>query len=345
MNTKEVISSLFTRKRKNLSNINELNKSPNVIINYNLPIGDYLSLSPVIDAILYKWHSANIYIICSNNTLCLVKSDPRVKPLCFPDKKRAWQYPSYCKKVASNVGDIDLLIEPCKLNRSFRSLIGYCLQPHLTIGLYWDKYKSIAQPIHLNPELRLTQLSKPKMYCKMLQDYGFDVISNSYKVYENNESRRTVERYLNENNIQSYIIINPFASTIKRTLNLSQVKNIIVKLNKTNKSIILLIPPYIENSQVWKNLDNNIICPPINNIMDSVSYVKNSTLVISVDTSIVHIASSFNKPTIALYREQDLAKSCWLPTADQHETFSLTVEPELILETVNQLYNTKTYQS
>ncbi|WP_376708397.1 glycosyltransferase family 9 protein [Shewanella surugensis] len=163
-----------------------------------------------------------------------------------------------------------------------------------------------------------------------MQGYGFKIIDDNYRVYEKDESKQKIKLYLRQHNVQSYLIINPFASTTKRTLPFIQVQKIVKSTHQLYAHIILLIPPYVDNIQEWKNIDNTILCPPINSIMDSVSYIRNCSMVLSVDTSIVHIASAFNKPIVGLYREQDLTTSCWLPTSTQQIVLSLHSSPEQI---------------
>ena len=53
-------------------------------------------------------------------------------------------------------------------------------------------------------------------------------------------------------------------------------------------------------------------------IIDVVSVIKESSMVVTPDTSIVHIATAFQKPTIAIYREDKIGEdniTMWGPNS------------------------------
>ncbi|MGI2122256.1 glycosyltransferase family 9 protein [Shewanella baltica] len=339
MNIKEFFSNFFTKYTGELTSINEIKFNPNVILNANLQIGDYISISPIIDAVIQKWSDSKIYVICSGVDYDVVKCDPRVIAIKYPPKKHSWKYYRHSKKIAKDIGDVDLLIEPCKLNRSYRSIIGFLFKPKLTIGLYWDKYSCISKPILASDIFRFHSISKPKMFSLMMNSYGFISIEDNYKLFENEESKSKMSKYLEDNEISNYLVINPFASTYKRTLSLESVRIILSFLEEKFSHILILIPPYIKNIEEWRALGGNIHFPPIDNFMDSVSLVRNASVVLSVDTSIVHVSSAFDKPIVALFRGQDIKTSNWLPRSTFHSVLEIDMAGEEIASQLISLRN------
>ncbi|ASK71100.1 MULTISPECIES: glycosyltransferase family 9 protein [Shewanella] len=330
MNIKEFFSNFFTKYTNEFTKIDEIKCNPNVIVNANLQIGDYISISPIIDAVIYRWPASKIYVVCSSVDYDLVKCDPRVIAIKYPPKKQSWKYYRHSKMLSREIGSIDLLIEPCKLNRSYRSIIGFLFKPKLTIGLYWDKYSCISKPVINRDILRTTSISKPRMFSLMMESYGFVAINDNYKLFESDRSITKVEGYLIKHKISDYLVVNPFASTYKRTLSLEAVRVILSHLEDNFENILILIPPYIKNLNEWKSLDGNIYFPTIENFMDSVSFVRRSSIVLSVDTSIVHVSSAFDKPIVALFREQDIQTSNWLPRSKRHSVLNMNASGEKI---------------
>ncbi|MBF4249092.1 lipopolysaccharide heptosyltransferase family protein, partial [Vibrio anguillarum] len=51
-------------------------------------------------------------------------------------------------------------------------------------------------------------------------------------------------------------------------------------------------------------------------IYDAIAIVDKAKLVVSVDTSIVHVASGFNKPQIAIYKQDKVNFSNWHPNSE-----------------------------
>ena len=76
------------------------------------------------------------------------------------------------------------------------------------------------------------------------------------------------------------------------------------------QTVILSTHEYLENKQALENEFNHVIpSPPTATIFDVGYLVKHMHILVTPDTSLVHIASCFNTPIVALYRlERDLKK-------------------------------------
>ncbi|MGL5050473.1 MAG: glycosyltransferase family 9 protein, partial [Fusobacteriaceae bacterium] len=108
-----------------------------------------------------------------------------------------------------------------------------------------------------------------------------------------------------KNSIKSGVVLNPYGASKHKHFNFETLKFIIEVLNSIKKDVTLIYSPdkYKElldfvnqNKQLKVNLIQNI-----KSILDSSEIIKNSEAVITPDTSIVHIASAFNKKIISVY--------------------------------------------
>ncbi|GAD29472.1 hypothetical protein PLEI_1122 [Photobacterium leiognathi lrivu.4.1] len=89
----------FLNNRKNeLKSINEVTTSPMVIIDATFQIGDYLSISPIIEAVINKWPTARIIVLCTTRNADVVHNDERVECFVLPPKEQWYKYPKMLNK-------------------------------------------------------------------------------------------------------------------------------------------------------------------------------------------------------------------------------------------------------
>ncbi|KJG40172.1 glycosyltransferase family 9 protein [Photobacterium angustum] len=302
----------FLNNRKNeLKSIDEVPSSPMVIINATFQIGDYLSISPIIEAVKNKWHTAKIVVLCTTKNQDVVYNDERVECFVLPPKEQWYKYPKILSKFQEKV---DLLIEPAALDRAHRCIIGYTLKPKLTICLHQEA-KCVLPTI---TEIARDNISQAQVSANMMLSYGFEKVDGTFKVYENKITKIKTEQYLDSNNISDFIVLNPFASSSERSLNIEKSIGILTKVKERNINSVLLLPSYISNLKEWQDeLKNVCHVITVSSINESLTIIKNSNGVISVDTSIVHIASSYNKPTIGIYTHAGIKVINWMPQSDK----------------------------
>ncbi|KJF80394.1 hypothetical protein UA31_17730 [Photobacterium angustum] len=95
----------FLNNRKNeLKSIDEVPSSPMVIINATFQIGDYLSISPIIEAVKNKWHTAKIVVLCTTKNQDVVYNDERVECFVLPPKEQWYKYPKILSKFQEKSG-------------------------------------------------------------------------------------------------------------------------------------------------------------------------------------------------------------------------------------------------
>jgi len=102
-------------------------------------------------------------------------------------------------------------------------------------------------------------------------------------------------------NNKKVVVLNPFGSSVARLLSNKQVHIICNLLSAKYKTIVI----GEENRSKQLSLPESVAVFNSASILDVVPLIELSDLVISVDTSIVHIATCFNKNTIAFYADSD----------------------------------------
>lgn len=134
-----------------------------------------------------------------------------------------------------------------------------------------------------------------KRYGAYLKRLGIDSFEKKYDIYLADQ-----EKY------EEYdVVLNPYGASKHKHFNQDTLTYIIELLNKLGRKVILIYSP-----DKYEELDKFIKGNPhlkaelavdIKGILDSAEIIKKSQLVITPDTSIVHIASAFDKKIISVY--------------------------------------------
>ena len=144
-----------------------------------------------------------------------------------------------------------------------------------------------------------------KRFCSVLEFLGVNNIDTSYEITIPNHIKNKIEYEIR--NDYPIAILNPFAASKHRSFNMETIKNILDLMLTYTKCNIYIIGEskyscYIEEI-VKKYGKKRVIYLRLNNILEVAFLIKKSQLVITPDTSIVHIASAFKVRQIDIYRQ------------------------------------------
>ncbi|WP_167350283.1 glycosyltransferase family 9 protein, partial [Buttiauxella noackiae] len=136
-------------------------------------------------------------------------------------------------------------------------------------------------------------------YSLLMENMKFKGYSIDYDLYIPDNINTQVLNYLEELPGKYNIIINPFTASDKRDLSDSQLQDLVNKLHKKYNQVNILViglPERIKNISL-----QGIFIHPNMSIYSAMSLIYHANLIISPDTSIVHIAAAWKKPLVALY--------------------------------------------
>jgi len=140
--------------------------------------------------------------------------------------------------------------------------------------------------------------------------------------------KNVIDEYIipvTKKNIHDYdITFNPFASRMDKSLPIGKSINILRLLlgQFPNKTIGILSTTRTRKiaQDIVKRIDNkNVsVIRNVNSFYDAINVIDSSIIVISVDTSIVHIAAGLNKKLIAIYYMPGKMFNSWLPKESKY---------------------------
>ena len=173
----------------------------------------------------------------------------------------------------------------------------------INVGYNKDDYKIYNKNIKQNNTLKMIEI-----YRQMLESVNIKVKDTKYDVPISEESEKNVDEFLKENNATEKIIaLNFFGASRGRKINEENALIIIKRLTEMydkHKIIILDSPNDRETIyNILKKADNKnvLFFEKSQTILDSISIIKRSNLIVSLDTSILHIAEGLNKKIMAFY--------------------------------------------
>lgn len=168
----------------------------------------------------------------------------------------------------------------------------------------------------------------------------------------------------NKSNVNSYdIVFNPFASRVDKSLSIVKSVEILHAIIKHYPKSTIGVMSSPETNEIADNISNRVnnnavsTIKNINTYYDAVDAINKSNVTISVDTSLVHIASGLNKKLISIYYQPGKQFNPWLPkkSPNTEVIFSQGVElykqkdmdnfnTNSVIEAINRLHNVEKYR-
>ena len=290
-------------------------------------IGDMIITTPVFRELKNLYPDINIFVLASKVNKGVLLNNPHIDEVFT------------CKK--NNIlSDILLLI---KLRRK---QIDVCIEfdhsviPHAILRIKAIKPKKVISVSKdgrygvEGSELKLYDIFTEKLtdmhFCDIwlntIKPFGVKPKSNKYDLYITNEQETTAKKFLIHYHNKSLIGINLQGAVKGKNIQLLKFKQIIEGLYQANNNIQIIILSSPERFQfIYKivsdmDLKYAISSYKTNTILDAAALIKQLDLVISPDTSIVHIASAFNIPVVSIHEDNPNSYKLFAPKSDYSRT-------------------------
>jgi ADP-heptose:LPS heptosyltransferase len=286
---------LDSRKKEKEINFEDIKKM--LFIRYDGKIGDYMVSSFVYREIKKQRPDIQIDVVGISKNEPLFLKNKNINNF-YRLKKTKYRYlcPLGKKLRALNY---DVMIDPTEVLKNKDLYFIRKINAKINYGYAKENYKIFNKNIEKNSE------HMQAVYKKILENLGFKNIEISYDIPEDSGSNSRVSEFLEENNVKDLIAVNLFGAGKTRKLNLVKSLELLEKLRKSYPGyrIILLDSPR-DREDLHKVIEASKNILYYNNsetIFDSIAIIKKSEIVVSPDTSIVHIGVGLKKKVIAFY--------------------------------------------
>lgn len=285
---------IFFLRKKGSFKSNTINK---VLILRNDYIGDMVVTTPFIR---YLFHAGyEVYVSSRKNSLDILIGNPYIKDCFLYDDKNFRTLIRSLKNIRKQ--HFDLAIDARFHRRLDLTHLFFCCFVKTSHLLSYNKSNiksfNITLPYY---KVNLHVTNQLKYYLDNL-NIKYDLFN--YDIFIDHEKDNYVQGIIdNFNNQQKkFVVINPYGGSNYRCLSNDQIEKIcnLFKCSYSQYKIIIIGQPNRLNTLCI----DEIIKFQSQSITDVIPLIKKADLVISVDTSIVHIASAFSIKCISIYME------------------------------------------
>ena len=270
-----------------------------LFLRYDGKIGDMIVNSLMFREIKKVYPDIRIGVIARGAAIDIIKDNPNVDKIYeyYKDRKKI-------KDLALKIKEekYDLLIDFSEMLRVNQMMLINLCGARINIGLDRKDWELFDLSIESGKDFKWTE-HITKRYLAYLIKLGLkkENINISYDIYLKDEKKYEV--FFNEIKESKKLILNPYGASKHKSFNIETLENIITYLKDKDIAIILTYfgDKYKELEFLEKKYKYVYIPKKIESILDTAILIKKSDYVISPDTSIVHIASAFNKKMITVY--------------------------------------------
>ncbi|BEC45431.1 hypothetical protein VEE53_09290 [Escherichia coli] len=301
-----------------------IEKTEFVVIHIPDQIGDAMAIFPVIRALeLHKIKHLLIVTSTINlevfNALKLEKTKLTLVTMTMQDHATLKEIKDLAKNITQQYGTPDLCIEAMR-KKNLKTMIFISQLKAKTnfqvVGLTMKCYSPLCKNAsRMDQNLRAPV---PMTWAFMMREAGFPAVR---PIYELPLSEDVLDEVREETrSLGSYIALNLEGSSQERTFSLSIAENLIAKIqSETDIPIVIVHGPKGEDkARVLVDCYNNVYRLSLSpSIKRSAAIIKDAYIAITPDTSILHMASAYNTPVVAIYADY---KTRWPAMADVSES-------------------------
>ena len=284
-----------------------IEKTDFVVIHIPDQIGDAMAIFPVIRALeLHKIKHLLIVTSTINlevfNALKLEQTKLTLVTMTMQDHATLKEIKDLAKNITLQYGTPDLCIEAMR-KKNLKTMIFISQLKAKTnfqvVGLTMKCYSPLCKNASRMDQNLRTPV--PMTWAFMMREAGFPAVRSIYELPLSDDVLDEVREEMRS--LGSYIALNLDGSSQERTFSLSIAENLIAKIQSETDIPIVIVYVY------------RLSLSP--SIKRSAAIIKDAYIAITPDTSILHMASAYNTPVVAIYADY---KTRWPAMADVSES-------------------------
>lgn len=264
-------------------------------------IGDMILLTPVINTISTNFPLCEIEVIASTKNHSVLVDNPAVSKIHIFDKNpiKLFSLIHQIKKIHYNI-----YIDPKDHHSSEGLFLAKSINADTKIGFNSNGETVFDKCIKSDQEnAEIHSISRNLQVARL----AFPSLLPTFRpvLYYSDEIKQYTQKFLEPFKGQSLVLVNLSSGSEIRKFSIQKWIDIISKILSEQFQIILLFTEQDKN--IGNALQEQFSLPafPSRSINDVFALIDNMSMVISPDTSIVHIASAYNKPLLAFYNRND----------------------------------------
>ena len=282
-----------------------------LFLRYDGKIGDMVVNSLMFREIKKVYPNIKIGVVAKGAAIDIIKDNPNVDKIYeyYKDRKKIKDLALKIKEERYN-----LLIDFSEMLRVNQMMLINLCGARFNIGIEKEDWNLFD--ISLNVKDYNKHISA--LYIKILKFLGINNINSSYDVFSSDYLLKS----LNLEN-KKYCIFNPYAASKHRSFSNENIEKISKIILEKDYEILILIGDKDKIRELKKlniSKENKVKVIETKGMLEVAELIKGADLVISPDTSIVHLARAFDKKMICIYRKElgkeDKNSILWGPNSE-----------------------------
>ena len=328
MKSKKIIKACLLRlltKKKNLPF--NLQKSKRVLILKYDRIGDMVVTTPIFRELKVAYPNISISVLASEENKDVIRYNPYVDKIYTNYKNSILKDLPTLLKLRKKSFDVCIELEHSVIPHAiFRLKI---INPKKIISIHKDgRYGVKGSELELYDYF--TEKDKKSHFGKIWLDtlifFGITPSSNKYDFFLSNTERDRAKSFVSSMGDKIKIGINIEGSFPEKSIQKKELEEICKGLFSHCRDIVIVIlasPNKVSNKKkMVSELGLDFVIPSYTTetIIDVAALVEQLDLIITPDTSIVHIASAFDKPIVSIHENNKDSYRLWRPTSLLNKT-------------------------
>ena len=324
INLKAYLLKLLTKKNFFLFDIKD---SKSVLILKYDRIGDMIVSTPIFRELKLAYPNISISVLASKENRDVIKYNPYVDKIYTNYKNQIFNDLPTLLKLRKKNFDVCIELDHSVIPHAILRL--KILNPKKIISIHKDgRYgvKGVDLKIYDYFTKKDTKSHFGKIWLETLIFFGISPSSYSYDLFLGNIEKEKAKNFAISLGKRIKIGINMEGSFPEKSIQKEELEKICVGLhnNFNNIKIVILTSPdkLLEKKKLISELGLDFVIPSYNTktIIDAAALIERLDLIITPDTSIVHIAASFDKPVVSIHENNKYSFRLWAPTSTLSKT-------------------------
>ena len=283
-----------------------------LFLRYDGKIGDMIVNSLMFREIKKVFPNIKIGLIARGAAIDIVKNNPNIDEIYEYHKDR-----KKIKELALKIKEekYDLLIDFSEMLRVNQMMLINLCGARINIGIEKENWKLFD--VSLNVRDFNQHISE--LYIKILKFLGIKNINSSYDVFSSNYLLKKIGL---EN--KKYCVFNPYAASKHRSFSSENIEKISKIILEKDYEILILIGSKDKIEELKKldiSKETKVKVIETKGMSEVAELIKGADLIVSPDTSIVHLAKAFDKKMLCIYRKElgkeDKNSILWGPNSEK----------------------------
>lgn len=318
-----ILRKLTSKKSHNF----DIHKAENVLFLRYDRIGDMVITTPVFREIKLVYPHIKITVIASTANQDVLTNNPYVDNIITNHKNNLLSDLSSLLKLRKQKFDVCIEFDHSVIPHAIIRL--KVIKPKKVISVKKDGRYGVDGSELLMYDFYTEKPSNAHfrdIWLATLKPLGVKPKSNVYDLFITDTQQKQAQNFIKQYSSKFLVGINLEGAVKGKKIKFSELWQICQGLHKANNNIQVIILTTPGNLQsiyekvTESSLDYVVTSYKTDTILDAAALISQLGLIITPDTSIVHIASAFNKPIVTIHENNQDSYQLFAPTSDINKT-------------------------